>query len=72
MCLSAFYTGLHNIHVILLVNSYDNISFMHTEMFISNYNFDPINKVFRQSNPLKNFHLCLKFSKTHISGHLDL
>ena len=52
MCFIAFYPGLNNIHVILLVNSYDYISLMHTEMFISNYNFDPINEVFRQSDLL--------------------
>ena len=52
MCFRAFYTGLNNIHVILLVNSYDYISFMHTEMFISNYSFDLVNDVFRQSDLL--------------------
>ena len=36
MCFRAFYTSLNNIHVILLINSYDCISLMHTEMFISN------------------------------------
>ena len=52
MWLKAFYTGLNNIHVILLVNFYDYISLMHTEMFISNYNFDPVNEVFRKSDIL--------------------
>ena len=53
MCFRAFYIDLNNIHVILLINSYDYISLMHTEMFISNYNFNPINKiVFRQSDLL--------------------
>ena len=52
MCFRAFYTGLNNIHFILLINSYDNIYLMHTEMFISNYNFNPVNEVFRQSDIL--------------------
>ena len=52
MCFITFYTSLNNIHVILLINSYDYISLMHTEMFISNYNFDPVNEVFRQSDLL--------------------
>ena len=47
MCFRTFYTSLNNIHVILLVNSYDYISLMYTEMLISNYNFDPVNEVFR-------------------------
>ena len=42
----AFYTSLNNIHVILLINSYNYISLMHIEMFISNYNFDLVNEVF--------------------------
>ena len=53
MFFRAFYTGLKNIHVTLLVNSYDYISLMHTEMFIFNYNFDPVNEVFRQSDLIK-------------------
>ena len=53
MCFRAFYIGLNNIHVILLINSYDYISLMHTEMFISDYNFDLVNEVFRQSDILK-------------------
>ena len=65
MCFKAFYTGLNNIHVTLLVNSYDYISLMHTEMFIFNYNFDLVNEVFRQSDIIKNVHLCLKFPKAH-------
>ena len=52
MCFRAFYIGLNNIHVILLVNSYDYISVMHTEMFISNYSFDLVNDVFKQSDLL--------------------
>ena len=52
MCFREIYTSLINIHVVLLVNSYDYISLMHTEMFISNYNFDPVNEVFRQSDLL--------------------
>ena len=52
MCFRAFYIGLNNIHVILLINPYDYISLMHTEMFISNYNFDLVNEVFRQSDLL--------------------
>ena len=53
MCFRVFDTGLNNIHVILLVNSYDFICLMHTEIFISNYNFDFVNEVFRQSDLLK-------------------
>ena len=53
MCFRVFYTGLNNIHVVLLVNSYDFIFLMHTEMFISNYNFNLVNEVFRQSDILK-------------------
>ena len=52
MCFKAFYTGLNNIHIILLINSYDYISLMHTGMFIFNYNFDIVNEVFRQSGLL--------------------
>ena len=52
MWLRAFYTGLNNNHVILLVNFYEYISLMHIEMFISNYNFNPVNEVFRQSDLL--------------------
>ena len=52
MCFRAFYTGLNDIHVIPLINSYDYISLMHTKMFISNYNFDLVNEVFRQSDLL--------------------
>ena len=55
MCFRAIYTSLINIHVILLVNSYDYISFMHIEMFISNYNFDPVNEDFRQSGLLTQY-----------------
>ena len=57
MCFRAIYIDLINIHVVLLVNSYDYISLMHTEMFISNYNFDPVNEVFRQSDLLIQFSL---------------
>ena len=52
MCFRSIYTGLINIHVVLLVNSYDYIYLMYIEMFISNYNFDPVNEVFRQSDLL--------------------
>ena len=52
MCLREIYTGLINIHVVFLVNSYDYISLMHTELFISNYNFDLVNEVFKQSDLL--------------------
>ena len=52
MCFRAIYTGLINIHIVLLVNSYDYISLMHIEMLISNYNFDSVNEVFRQSDLL--------------------
>ena len=52
MCFRSFYTGLNNIHVILLINSYDYISLMHTEMFIYNYIFNLVNEVFRQSDLL--------------------
>ena len=54
MWFKAFYSGLNNIYVILLVNFYDYISLMHTEMFISNYNFDLVN-VFRQSDLLTQY-----------------
>ena len=58
MCFRANYTSLINIHVVRLVNSYDYISLMHIEMFISNYNFDLVNEVFRQSDLLTQcFHM---------------
>ena len=55
MCFRSIYIGLINIHVVLLVNSYDYIYLMYTEIFISNYNFDPVNEVFRQSDHLTQY-----------------
>ena len=72
MCFRVFYTGLNNIHVILLANSYDFISLMHTEMFISNYNFDLINEVFRQSDLLKQCSHMSSVSNGSKSSHLNL
>ena len=46
MCFKAFYTGLNSIHVILLVNSYDYIFLMHTEMFMSHTLYLVINNVY--------------------------
>ena len=46
MCFREFYTGLNNIHVILLVNSYNYISLMHTKMFISHVFYLVINNVY--------------------------
>ena len=46
MCFNAFYIGLNNIHVILLVNFYDYISLMHTEMFMSHTFYLVINNVY--------------------------
>ena len=45
MCFRVFYTDLNNIQVILLVNSYDYISLMHTEMFMSHMFYLVINIV---------------------------
>ena len=52
MWFRAFYTGINNIYGMLLVNLYDYTPLIHTEMFISNYNFNPVNEVFRQSDLL--------------------
>ena len=46
MYFGAFYTGLNNINVILLVDSYDYIFLMHTEMFMSHTFYVVINNVY--------------------------
>ena len=46
MCFRAFYTGLNNIHVIFLVDSYDYIFVMHTELFMSHTFYLVINNVY--------------------------
>ena len=72
MCFIVFYTGLNNIHVILIVNSYDFISLMHIEMFIYNYNFDLVNEVFRQSDLLIQCTPMSQVSNGSKSSHLNL
>ena len=74
MCFRAFYTSLNNIHVILLINSYDYISLVHTEifMFISNYNFDLINEVFGQIDLLTQCSPMSYVSNGSKSCHLNL
>ena len=46
MCFRLFYTGLNNIHIILLVNSCDYIFLMHIEMFMSHTFYLVINNVY--------------------------
>ena len=70
MYFEAFYTGLNNIHVILLVNSYDYIFLMHTEMFMSYTFYVVINNVYLVYVYRSFIHFLVLSPKCHDSGIL--
>ena len=70
MYFGAFYTVLNNIHVILLVNSFDYIFLMHTEMFMSHTFNVVINNVYLVYIYGSFIHFLVSSSKHRDSGIL--
>ena len=70
MYFEAFYTGLNNIYVILLVNSYDYIFLMHTEMFMSYTLYAIINNMYRIYAYRSFIHFLVSSPKRRDSGIL--